>query len=418
MAPETPCNAERTADRPLIEVADIFRAHGDAYRRAHVLSPEQHAAMRAIESCRTPALGGHLDVCNQCGYERPSYNSCRNRCCPKCQSLAQHQWLEKRRHSILPTRYFHVVATVPHELNPLILRNRKLLYGHLFQAAARTLLTLGQDERRLGAQLGITAVLHTWSRDLLFHPHLHAVVTGGGLSSDGTRWLAVEDDFLFPVQVMSRLFRGKFLDAINRCYEARQLDLGGGCSRLEDPNAFQRLKDKLYAHEWVVYAKRPFGGPEQVYKYLSMYTHRIALSNYRLLSFDARGVRFSTKDGGEVTVAPMEFIRRFLLHVLPKGFTKIRHFGLHGPSNTKTRLAAARSVLHPPEGSTIPSQETPTAPATTEPVTEAWQELCVELMGVDLRICPQCRVGTMVRQPLDYVPPPSEKDRPLQWDTS
>jgi len=331
--------------------------------------------------------------------------------------------MEKRRDSILPIPYFHVVPTVPHELNPLILRNRRLLYGHLLRAAAGTLLTLGRDEQWLGGQLGITAVLHTWSRDLLYHPHVHAVVTGGGLTADGTRWIDTKEDFLFPVEVMSRLFRGKFLDAINLCYQNGELDLGGNCSRFQDPNVFRRLKDELYAHEWVVYAKPPFGGPEQVYKYLSGYIHRIALSNHRLLSFDGDGVRFSTKDGGDVTVAPMEFIRRFLLHVPPKGFTKIRHFGLHGPSNSKTRLVVARSLLQAPEDTPAPCQEATTAATatiatTTQPAAETWQDRYEELTGVDLRICPKCQTGAMVPHPLDYVPPPSVNDTPLVRDTS
>jgi hypothetical protein len=376
--------------RPRHEVADIFRAHGEVYRQTHVISPEQRAAMRAIEVCRTALLGGHVDVCNTCAFARPAYNSCRNRHCPKCQALTQAAWIDKRMEYVLPTHYFHVVFTMPHELGMLALRNRKAIFNLLFSAAARTLLELGQDEQRLGAQLGVTAVLHTWTRDLRFHPHVHCIVTGGGLAPQGDRWISSRQKYLFPVRVLSALFRGKFIDGLARAYERGELDLGGVCAELANPDVFGRLKDTLYRKGWVVYAKRPFAGPEQVFKYLGQYTHRVGISNHRLVSFDTRGVCFRTKNGKQVTVAPAEFIRRFLLHILPEGFVKVRHYGLLASSNVHTKLVEARRHLEvndkPPHAS--PSQQT-------------WQEQHLALTGVDLATCPRCS-GPMVSHPLDY----------------
>jgi len=376
--------------RPRHEVADIFRAHGEVYRQTHVISPEQRAAMRAIEVCRTALLGGHVDVCNTCAFARPAYNSCRNRHCPKCQALTQAAWISKRMEYVLPTHYFHVVFTIPHELGALALRNRKPIFDLLFSSAARTLLELGQDEHRLGAQLGVTAVLHTWTRDLRFHPHVHCIVTGGGLAPQGDRWISSRQKYLFPVRVLSALFRGKFLDGLARAYERGELDLGGACAELANPEVFGCLKDTLYRKDWVVYAKRPFAGPEQVFKYLGQYTHRVGISNHRLVSFDTRGVCFRTKNGKQVTVAPPEFIRRFLLHVLPEGFVKVRHYGLLASSNVHTKLAEARRHL-----------EANDKPALASPPQQTWQEQHLALTGVDLATCPRCS-GPMVSHPLDY----------------
>jgi hypothetical protein len=333
--------------RPRLEVADIFRAHGDSYRLSHALPPSERSVMRAIEICRTPALGGHLDKCDQCDYAKPAYNSCRNRHCPKCQALRQAQWIAERMERILPTHYFHVVFTLPAELRPLVMRNKVVLYDLLFHAASRTLLDLGQDPKRLGGQLGITAVLHTWTRDLQFHPHLHCIVTGGGLSEDGLSWVPTGDNFLFPVKVMRRLFRAKFLAGLARARDDGVLDLGGSCAGLADPVAFAYLKNVLYTKDWVVYAKPPFGGPEHVYQYLGRYTHRVAISNQRCIAMDATSVRFATKDGRTATLKHHEFIRRFLLHILPRGFVKIRHFGLMAPGNIHTKLVTARRLLEP-----------------------------------------------------------------------
>jgi len=383
--PTPPLSEER---RPRLEVADIFRAHGDDYRQARLLRPEERAAMYAIESCRTQALGGHVDVCNACDFSRPAYNSCRNRHCPKCQALTQAAWIDQRMERVLPTPHFHVVFTVPHELGGLALRNRRAIFDLLFSAAARTLLALGADERRLGALLGVTAVLHTWTRDLRFHPHVHCIVTGGGLASSGDRWVPCRQKYLFPVRVLSKLFRGKFLDGLARAYERGELDLAGACATLADHHEFQTLKDTLHRKEWVVYAKRPFAGPEQVFKYLGQYTHRVGLSNHRLVSLDENGVCFRTKDRRQTTVAPEEFIRRFLLHVLPDGFVKIRHYGLLASGNVRTKLVEARRYLEV-------SDKVEHHPR-SEP---SWKERFLALTGVDLTRCPRCG-GEMLSHPL------------------
>jgi hypothetical protein len=277
---------------------------------------------------------------------------------------------------VLPTHYFHVVFTLPHELVALALRNRKTIFDLLFSAASRTLLELGKDEQHLGAQLGVTAVLHTWTRDLRFHPHVHCIVTGGGLAPQGDRWISSHQKYLFPVRVLSALFRGKFLDGLARAYARGELDLGGACAELANPDAFGQLKDTLYRKDWVVYAKRPFAGPEQVFKYLGQYTHRVGISNHRLVAFDEHGVCFRTKNGKQITVAPTEFIRRFLLHVLPDGFAKIRHYGLHASSNVRTKLAEARRHL------TINDK-----PSQASAPQQTWQEQHLALTGVDLATC-------------------------------
>jgi hypothetical protein len=379
-----------------LEVADIFRAHGQVYRQQHVmtLTPDQLKVMRAIESCRTPALGGHLDVCDGCGYSRPSYNSCRDRHCPKCQSLAQARWIRERMEHILPVPYFHVVFTLPAELRPLARRNQRTVYKLLFEAATKTLLTLGHDPQRLGAQLGITAVLHTWTRELDFHPHLHCIVTGGGLTQDGTTWLSARRNYLFPVKVMSCLFRRLFLEGLVAAHSSGDLRPEGDLKALLDP---------LYQTDWVVYAKPPFGGPEQVFKYLGRYTHRVGISNQRLISMDEHGVCFATKNGRTLTLPPQEFIRRFLLHVLPPGFVKIRHYGLFAAGNVSTRLKLARSLLPaaPP---------TPPPPVVENPDDQdTWQQHLLRLAGIDLTRCPRCG-QTLRPRPLTYSASPQPQD--------
>jgi hypothetical protein len=377
--------------RPRLEVADIFRQHGAAYRQRHALAPEQRATMRAIETCRTPARGGHLDVCDACGHTRPAYNSCRNRHCPKCEALREARWIEARMARLLPTHYFHVVFTLPAELRPLVLRNRRRLFALLFRAASRTLLTLGLDPGRLGARLGVTAVLHTWTRDLQFHPHLHCLVTGGGLAADGTRWIRGRRHHLVPVRVLSRLFRGKFLAALTREVATGRLALAGPAADLTDPRAFARFRRRLYRQDWVVHAKRPFAGAPQVFRYLGRYTHRVGLSNHRLLAADDTGVRFTTKHGRAVRLAPHEFIRRFLLHVLPPRFVKIRHFGLFAPGRAAAaHRDRARGLL--------------AAPAVATPH-EDWRTLFRRLTGIDLTRCPRCGRGTMIATPLPPGPP-------------
>jgi hypothetical protein len=370
--------------------------------------------MRAIEVCRTEILGGHLDVCDSCGYSAPSYNSCRDRHCPKCQSLAQARWLEERKERLLPVHYFHVVFTVPATLRPVARLNQRAFYKLLFEAVSSTLLKLGQDPERLGAQLGFTAILHTWTRELEFHPHIHCVVTGGGLSPDGTRWVSSKPKFLFPVHVMSPLFRGILVDGLKQLHQSGQLQVG--------TIDFQKLLDTLYSTDWVVYAKRPFGGPEQVFQYLGRYTHRVGISNQRLVSLDDRGVTFHTKEGRNITLEPAEFIRRFLLHVLPPGLVKIRHYGLWAPGNATTRLEVARKLI---EATTQPSVPEPTPvvePAVPETNDEQldWQKRLLLLVGIDVTRCPQCQVGRMVRMPLDSTttPLPEANTSPEAPDTS
>jgi len=384
--------------------------------------------MRDIETCRTAVLGGHLDVCDACEHTEISYNSCRNRHCPKCQCLRQAMWVARRMERVLPTHHFHVVFTVPEELRPLALRNRVRFFEILFAAASRTLLQLGCDPRRLGGLLGVTAVLHTWTRKLAFHPHLHCIVTGGGLSPDGTRWVAVRGRgrYLFPVEVMKRLFRGKLLAALTRARERGQLDFDGPCALLADPTTFARLLRDLAHKDWVVYCKPPFGGAEQVFNYLGRYTHRVGISNQRLIAIDERGVTFATKDGGRATLGPDEFIRRFLLHVLPRGFVKIRHFGLLAPANVNGKLAAARRLLAPKPDPTAPLAAAPViatllalAANTGEPPpTPAWRDIFLKLTGIDLGRCRVCGKGNVVRHPLPTAPLSAPLSPPIALDTS
>jgi Putative transposase/Transposase zinc-binding domain len=394
-----PATPSLNGGRPPIEVADVFRAYGETFRQRHALTPDQGKVMRAIETCRTEVLGGHVDVCPACGYSRPAYNSCRNRHCPKCQFLTQAKWVEERMARILPVSYFHVVFTLPAALRPLVRRNPRRLYDLLFDTVSQTLLALGRDPKRLGAQLGFTAVLHTWTRSLEYHPHIHCIVTAGGLSADGQSWVrAGRGRYLFPVKVMGALFRGKFLAGLVRLRKRGELDFGG-----DHPAAFAPFVDGLYRQAWVVYAKRPFGGPDHVYQYLGRYTHRIAISNQRLIAFDDDGVRFHTRGDNTLTLSPEEFIRRFLAHVLPHGFAKIRHFGLLAPCHAKTRLERARQLLRPEE-----------PPPTVEKRT--WVDRLLVLTGVDPTRCPRC--GTpLIAVSLDLWSP-GYQPTPIAYNTS
>jgi hypothetical protein len=379
---------------PRLEVADILRAHGDAYRSQHPLSPQQAAVLRRLVACRTAALGGHLDACDGCGYTRISYHSCRDRHCPKCQGPKRANWLESRLERLLPVEYFHVVFTLPAALHPLMLRNPERLYDLLFQAASQTLLQLAADPDRLGAQLGMTAILHTWSQNLLFHPHLHCVVTGGGLSPDGTRWVSTRPGYFLPVKVLGRLFRGKFLAGLQALYEAGHLRLDGNVATLADASAFRRWLTPLYRQNWVVYAKAPFGGPEQVFRYLGRYSHRVAIANSRLLALTDGQVLFRWKDYADECRTKFqqldaeEFIRRFLLHVLPSRFVRIRHYGLLAGRNVPTKLARCRELLG--------AAPTPSAPPAQRP---SWIERVLEWTGRDPRVCPHCQ-GPLTRRPL------------------
>jgi len=341
--------------RTSIEVADIFRTAGPAYRAAHAghLSLAQLKVMSAIEHCRTAALGGHVEACEDCGQWRIAYNSCRNRHCPKCQGAAARTWLAEREADLLPVGYFHVVFTLPAEIANIALQNKALVYDLLFRAASETMLTIAADPRHLGARIGVTAVLHTWGSAMTHHPHVHMIVPGGGITPDGTRWISSRPAFLLPVRVLGALFRRLFLSRLLTLHDAGRLFFGGSIAHLADRRAFLRHLSPVRKKRWVVYAKPPFAGPEAVLAYLSRYTHRVAISNRRLLAFDEAGVTFRYKDykrdGPErqrvMTMSADAFIRRFLLHVLPRGFHRIRHYGLLAGSARKASLALARRLL-------------------------------------------------------------------------
>jgi len=376
--------------RPSLELAGIFRRHGPAYRKAHLLPRHQLRLMRAIETCRTAALGGHVDRCGQCEHTRISYNSCRNRHCPKCQSLARARWLESRKAELLPVEYFHVVFTVPEQIAAIAFHNQALVYGILFRAASETLLTIAQDSKHLGARIGFFAILHTWGQNLLHHPHLHCVVPGGGLCADGSRWIASRPGFFLPVRVLSRLFRRLFLQALQRAFDQGQLNLFGDLEPLQNPAAFSRHLAPLRNCEWGVYAKPPFGGPQQALDYLGRYTHRVAISNQRLLSMDGGHVSFLWKDYRHpgklktMTLAPGEFIRRFLLHALPPGFQRIRHYGLLSNCHRQSSLARCRQLLAAPAAGLLPQPKD-------------YKDLYEALTARSLTRCPRCGTGIMVR---------------------
>jgi hypothetical protein len=344
--------------RPALEIADILRRHGPAWRAAHAghVSLDQLKVMSAIETCRTAALGGHVEGCEDCGHRRIAYNSCRNRHCPKCQGAKAREWLAAREADLLPVGYFHVVFSIPAELADIALHNKTKVYDLLFRAASETMLTIAADPRHLGARIGITAVLHSWGSALTHHPHIHMIVPGGGISLDATRWVSSRTGFLLPVRVLSKLFRRLFLTRLFELYDAGKLDFFGNHAGLRDRRMFLRLIARLRKKNWVVYAKPPFGGPAAVLAYLARYTHRIAISNRRLILLDESGVTFRTKDyrrdGAEryrtMTLGADEFIRRFLLHVLPKGFHRIRHYGLFASASRKANVARVRQLLAVP----------------------------------------------------------------------
>lgn len=338
-----------------------------------------------------------MDTCEHCGYQVPSYNSCGDRHCPKCQALSQAKWITERKQRILNTHYFHLVFTLPSQLRSLLLCNRKILFNMLFAACSKTLLELGHDEKYLGALLGITAVLHTWDRKLNFHPHLHCIVTGGGYHQDSDQWKSSKQNFIFPVRVLSKLFQGKFLDALEKAYQKGTLEFAGGCSKYKNPQSFKALKQKLYRKKWVVYAKPPFGGPKAVFEYLGRYTHRVAISNQRLLAVHHHKVTFLTKNNKTASIHPIEFIRRFLLHTLPKGYTKIRHFGLLAASNIKKTFARVTQILKPEQTSAAHTAE---QNLTETKSVQIWREQMLALIGNDFRTCPRCRVGKMLRTPI------------------
>lgn len=379
----------RVKSRPHLEVADIMRAHGDAYRAVYPLTFEQDAVMRHILQCRTSALGGHMDQCEACGHVRISYNSCRDRHCPKCQSLKRAQWLHERLGRLLPVPYFHVVFTLPSELNGVVFYNKRQTLDLLFSAASQTLHQLSKDPKHLGAEVGFTAVLHTWGQNLEFHPHLHCVVSAGGLARDRQKWIAAKENFFLPVKVMGKLFRGKFLHLLKESRKESKIHWVGKVAHLKEETQWKKLLASAYSKDWVVYAKPPFGNKEQVFKYLGRYTHRVAISNTRLISADSGRVVFKSKDYADnhrkkhLALTPVEFIRRFLLHVLPKGFVRIRHYGLCAGRNVEEKLANAKLLLGDDNRAAKPHNQTGIP----------WWEKLLILTGFDVMACTHCQTG-------------------------
>jgi hypothetical protein len=382
--------------RPTLELADIFRQHGPAYRQAHSLPLHQHRLMQAIETCRTPALGGVVEWCDHCPYAHTRYRSCRNRHCPKCQGLARAQWVERRKAELLPTEYFHVVFTLPEPIAAIAFYNKETVYELLFRIAAQTLLTIARDPERLGVELGFFCVLHTWGQNLHFHPHLHCVVPGGGLSPDYDRWIHGRRKYLLPVKVLSRLFRRLFLKALAKAHAAGKLHFFGDLQSLRDPQAFADYLAPLRKREWVVYAKAPFGGGPHVLEYLGRYTHRVAISNQRLLALENSQVSFAWKDYRDagkdkvMTVSAEEFIRRFLQHTLPPGFQRIRYYGFLANCHRERKLERCRQLLATPCAALLPSLGD-------------CRLFLQALAGAQLRRCPQCGAGILARIP--FLPP-------------
>ena len=365
--------------RPPLEVADLVRAAGDAFieRSREWITWKHVKVLLAIARCRTAALGGHLDECTRCGHRAISYNSCRNRHCPKCQAGARDRWLAARRQELLPTRYVHAVFTLPHELVPLALQNKKVIYDLLFRTSAETLLEIARDPKHLGAEIGFFSVLHTWNQKLQLHPHVHCVVPAGGPSFDHSHWISSHNTFFLPVKVLGRVFRGKFIAALKRAFQDGQLDFHGGLQPLAQPKTFSSWLRTLFRKDWVVYSKRPFGGPQLVLQYLGRYTHRVAVSNHRLVSFADSKVTFRWRDSAHnneqklLTLSLDEFLRRFLLHVLPKGFVRIRHFGFLAHRRRATTLPLCFQLLG------------------AAPQPQARQEASIATAR-DLWFCPQC----------------------------
>ena len=387
---------------PTLELADIFRQYGPAYRQAHSLPLHQHRLMHAIETCRTPELGSVVEWCDHCSYAHTYYRSCRNRHCPKCQGLARARWLEQRKAELLPTDYFHVVFTLPEAIAAIAFYNKQSVYEMLFRATAETLLTLAADPERLGVTLGFFCVLHSWGQNLHFHPHLHCVIPGGGLSADRQSWIAGRRRFFLPVRVLSSLFRRLFVEMLEKAYAAGKLEFFGDLQSLRDASAFHRYLAPLRKRKWVVYAKPPFGGPQPVIEYLGRYTHRVAISNHRLLALEDGHVSFAWKDyrdGGkskEMTVSAEEFIRRFLQHALPPGFQRIRYYGFLANCHRARQIELCRRLLA-------------TACSVLLPSLSACHQFHRALIGQDRRLCPQCGIGILARLQL---PPPT------LWDTS
>jgi hypothetical protein len=369
----------------MIEIQDIFKLYGDSYRTAHIktMSPQQYKVMQHIENCRTAFLGGHVDRCDECNHERISYNSCRDRHCPKCQFLKKEKWLENRLNDFLPIGYFHVVFTIPDSLNSILLNNQKIMYDIFFRSVSETLKELAADKKYIKALIGFITILHSWGQNVSYHPHVHCIVTGGGLSADHKKWLHSKVDFLFPVKVMGKLFRGKFLSYLKKEYQSGTIKNAGAKEN------FASLLNDLYSKNWVVYSKPPFKKAETVFEYLARYTHRIAISNHRIIKIENDKVYFHWRDYADsnknkiMAIETHEFIRRFLLHVLPKRYVKIRHFGLFGNRNRSSLLKACRTALRVNQKN-------------HDDTVEKWQETLLRLTGFDMDRCPCCGSGSMV----------------------
>jgi hypothetical protein len=395
--------------RPTLEVADVFRRHGAAFLDQHNahLGRVERRVMAAIETCRTPALGGHVEQCNDCGLVRCAYNSCRNRHCPKCQGLARAAWLEARQAELLPVAYFHVVFTLPAAAAEIAFQNKRVVYAILFRAAAEAMRDVAAEPRHLGAEIGAVAVLHSWGQTMTYHPHLHCIVPAGGLSPDQTRWVACRPGFLLPVRVLSRRFRDIFVARLRAAFVGGDLRFSGALAALSDPTVFaQRLAD-LAGVDWVVYAKPPFAGPEAVLAYLGRYTHRVAIANSRLIQLKDGDVDFTWKDYRDsgktkvMTLSADEFIRRFLLHTVPDGFHRIRHIGFLANGHRTGKLALCRTLL--------------AAPTPEPPAAESYRERVRRLTGHALDTCPDCGGAMQERGPLPHRPP---QHRPFWCDTS
>lgn len=373
----------------MVELQDIFKQHGNRYRKEHRLPLTHHKAMNSIERCRTSALGSHTDECDECGYTRISYNSCRNRHCPKCQTLTKERWIEARKEELLPVQYFHVVFTIPDTINPIAFQNQKIVYNILFRSVSETLFELASDKKYLGAKLGFTSVLHTWGQNLMHHPHIHCIVPGGGLS-ELNEWISSKKKFFIPVRVLSRKFRGKFLYYLKQAYEEKKLAFHGSIEYIANDIEFKSLQNKWYDTEWVVYCKKPFRNAECVVEYLGRYTHRVAISNNRIIKLEDGKVTFKWRDYRDkkkeklMTVSADEFIRRFLIHILPDRYIKIRHYGILGSRNKNTKLRLCKKLT----GAVFNVKK-------AEKLSVV--EMMLKLVGRDITLCPCCGCGKLTR---------------------
>lgn len=373
----------------MIEIQDIFLLYGDSYRQKHKLPTNIHKAMSSIEKCRTSSLGAHADVCDECGYTKISYNSCRNRHCPKCQTMSKERWIDARKYDLLNVKYFHIVFTIPDTLNSVVFQNQKIVYDILFKSVAETLLELSEDKKYLGANLGFTSILHTWGQNIMHHPHIHCIVPGGGLSNVG-KWIDSKKKFFIPVKVLSRKFRGKFLFYLKQAYSNSNLFFYGNQQYLVDKSSFSSFLSTLYSKEWIVYCKPPFKNAAYVVEYLGRYTHRVAISNNRILKLENGAVTFKWRDYKDsnpqklMTLSVEEFIRRFLIHILPDRFMKIRHYGILGNRNKTTKLKLCKQLTN------TPMRQKPKEKLTA-------LQLLEKLTGKDFSICPCCGIGHLSR---------------------